>query len=51
VLNEFRPVSEDMLVILDDRESGRPVRLGELLPMAFGPRNLEGDGVQIIDGS
>mgnify|MGYP000554206778 FL=1 len=49
VLNEFRPVSEDMIVILDDRETGRAVRLGELLPMAFGPRNLEGEGEQSIE--
>lgn len=46
VLNEFRPLNEDMLVILDDRETGRVVRLGDLLAMAFGPRNLEGDGEQ-----
>ena len=49
VLNEFRPVSEDMLVVLDDRDAGRPVRLGELLPMAFGPRNLEDEGEQTIE--
>lgn len=49
VLNEFRPESDDMIVILDDRESGRSVRLGELLPMAFGPRNLEGEGEQSIE--
>ena len=40
-LNEFRPGTTDMLIILDDRESGEPVVLEELLPRAFGPRNLE----------
>ena len=46
VLNEFRPVEDDMLVILDDRASGRAIPLGDLLPKAFGPRNLEGEGQQ-----
>jgi cytidine deaminase len=46
VLNEFRPVTDDMIVILDDRASGRSIPLGELLPKAFGPRNLEGEGQQ-----
>ncbi|MGH2613757.1 MAG: cytidine deaminase [Thermomicrobiales bacterium] len=41
VLNEFRPVATDMVVILDDRDSGDAVWLGELLPRAFGPRNLD----------
>jgi cytidine deaminase len=49
VLNEFRPERNDMIVILDDRETGRLMRLGELLPMAFGPRNLEGAGEQAIE--
>src|SRR5215217_746769 len=31
-LNEFRPGTTDMLIILDDRESGEPVVLEELLP-------------------
>jgi hypothetical protein len=35
-----------MIVILDDRASGRSIPLGELLPKAFGPRNLEGEGQQ-----
>jgi cytidine deaminase len=40
-LNEFRPNSSDMMIILDDRGSGDPVWLEELLPQAFGPRNLD----------
>ena len=31
----------DMVIILDDRDSGEPVWLEELLPRAFGPRNLD----------
>jgi cytidine deaminase len=41
VLNEFRPVSGEMLVIVDDGGGGEAVALSELLPAAFGPRNLE----------
>ena len=40
-LNEFRPATTDMVIILDDRDSGEPVWLEELLPRAFGPRNLD----------
>ena len=40
-LNEFRPGSSDMVIILDDRGSGERVWLDELLPQAFGPRNLD----------
>jgi cytidine deaminase len=40
-LNEFRPDTSDVLIILDDRDSGEPVGLEELLPLAFGPRNLD----------
>jgi len=40
-LNEFRPGSSDMVIILDDRDSGDPVCLDDLLPQAFGPRNLD----------
>jgi cytidine deaminase len=40
-LNEFRPANADMVIVLDDRGSGEPVRLGELLPLAFGPRILD----------
>ena len=39
-LNEFRPANIDMEIVLDDRDSGEPVWLEELLPHAFGPRNL-----------
>lgn len=39
-LNEFRPGTSDMVIVLDDRDSGDPVWLEELLPRAFGPRNL-----------
>ena len=40
-LNEFRPGTFDMVIRLDDRDSGEPVWLEELLPRAFGPRNLD----------
>jgi cytidine deaminase len=39
-LNEFLPDTSDMLIVLDDHHSGEPVWLNELLPQAFGPRNL-----------
>jgi cytidine deaminase len=39
-LNEFRPGAADMVIVLDDHVSGEPVWLQELLPRAFGPRNL-----------
>ena len=38
-LNEFRPGASDMLIVLDDHDSGKPVWLEELLPRTFGPRN------------
>lgn len=41
VLNEFRPEGGDMLVILDDGEEGVVTSIEALLPLAFGPRNLE----------
>lgn len=42
VLNEFRPLHGDLMVILDNAEQAPTViPLGELLPNAFGPRNLE----------
>lgn len=41
VLNEFRPQTGDMPIIIDDGGSGTEVSLDELLPRAFGPRNLE----------
>lgn len=40
VLNEFRPVVGDMVVILDDGGDGIVTSIDELLPRAFGPRNL-----------
>jgi cytidine deaminase len=40
-LNEFHPGASDMMIILDDRGSGEPIWLAELLPHAFGPRNLD----------
>ena len=42
-LNEFRPATSDIVIILDDRDSGEPVCLEELLPQAFGPRNLDSE--------
>jgi cytidine deaminase len=41
VLNEFKPADGDMIVLLDGPEE-RVVPLAELLPGAFGPRDLEG---------
>lgn len=41
VLNEFKPASGDMIVILDGPHAPTPVPLAELLPRAFGPRDLE----------
>jgi cytidine deaminase len=40
VLNEFRPEGGDLTVILDDGEDGIVTSIEELLPRAFGPRNL-----------
>ena len=40
-LNEFRASTADVVIILDDRDSGDPILLEELLPQAFGPRNLD----------
>ena len=40
-LNEFRPGASDMVIVLDDGDSGDPVWLDELFPRAFGPRNLD----------
>ena len=39
-LNEFRRGTSDMIIVLDDRDSGELVLLNELLPQAFGPQNL-----------
>jgi cytidine deaminase len=40
VLNEFRPATTDMAIVLDDHNSGEQVWLDDLLPRAFGSRNL-----------
>jgi cytidine deaminase len=40
VLNEFRPRTGDVAVILDDRAEGEVVPLEALLPKAFGPHNF-----------
>ena len=40
-LNEFRPQASDMAVVLDDGELGDMVWRDDLLPRAFGPRNLD----------
>jgi cytidine deaminase len=39
-LNEFRPATTDMAIVLDDQDGGEPVWLDDLLPRAFGPRSL-----------
>ena len=39
-LNEFRPATTDMAIVLDDQHVGELVWLDDLLPRAFGPRNL-----------
>lgn len=40
VLNEFRPADGNLEIILDDGEDGIVTSIEELLPRAFGPRNL-----------
>jgi cytidine deaminase len=40
-LNEFRPGDADMLIVLDDRNSGESVWLEDLLPRSFGAQNLQ----------
>lgn len=40
-LDEFRPDTVDMLIVLDDGDRGESVWLNELLPHAFGSRNLD----------
>lgn len=40
VLNEFKPVDFDLAVMLDGPENVIVTSLDELLPMAFGPRDL-----------
>jgi cytidine deaminase len=43
VLNEFRPTTGDMAVILDDGGSGETIWLESLLPRSFGPRYLDAE--------
>lgn len=40
VLNEFAPPTADLVVILEQDKRPSMVPLGELLPRAFGPRDL-----------
>lgn len=41
VLNEFKPSTGDLIVVLDDGADLRQVPLATLLPASFGPRDLE----------
>ena len=41
VMNEFKPLDGDLVVVLDTAEGARQVVLRDLLPDAFGPRDLE----------
>lgn len=41
VMNEFKPMGSDLIVLLDDADGPRQVLLRELLPDAFGPRDLD----------
>lgn len=41
VMNEFKPIGQDLVVVLDDSGGPRCVGLAALLPEAFGPRDLE----------
>ncbi len=41
VLNEFKPEDGDMAVILDGEDGPIVHQLGDLLPHAFGPRDLD----------
>jgi cytidine deaminase len=41
VLNEFKPPAGDLVVILEGEVGPRQVPLADLLPRAFGPRDLE----------
>ena len=41
VLNEFKPVADDLIVILEGAAGPELVPLAALLPRAFGPRDLE----------
>lgn len=41
VMNEFKPTQGDLIVILDDTDGLHQIPLRELLPQAFGPRDLD----------
>lgn len=41
VLNEFKPMDGEMLVLLDEGDTWQETTLHALLPDAFGPRDLE----------
>lgn len=44
VMNEFKPASGELLVLLDGHDSILAVPFSELLPKSFGPRDLERGG-------
>ena len=44
VMNEFKPVDGEISVLLDHFDTVAEVRLSDLLPNAFGPRDLEQSG-------
>jgi cytidine deaminase len=44
VLNEFKPETGDMVVLLDEGDTWLETTLSALLPQAFGPRDLERAG-------
>lgn len=44
VLNEFKPLDGEMVVLLDVGETWQEITLDALLPRAFGPRDLERAG-------
>jgi cytidine deaminase len=41
VMNEFKPATGEMVVLIDNHDSVTMVTLSDLLPMSFGPRDLE----------
>lgn len=41
VLNEFKPADSELIVVLQGEDGPIQVPLGALLPLAFGPRDLE----------
>lgn len=41
VMNEFKPADQELVVVLDYGESVRQIPFSELLPQAFGPRDLD----------